>query len=74
MEPDADKVFVASHFNIIEPNIYVLSPMYLLPKMSLRTKHRQPLARLDYCARILRKSRTVSDECMHYIQIKLFPY
>ena len=49
-EPQADYVFVASHFNI-EPDIYVLlhmrsakaktslhiyvvSPMYLLPKMS----------------------------------------
>ena len=71
--PKADYVSVASYFNIIEPDIYVLSlmptskaktslhmyvfsPMYLLPKMllSMRTKHRQPLARLDCCACILR--------------------
>ena len=73
MEPKADYVSLASYFNIIEPDIYVLShmptskakkslhiyvfsPMYLLPKMllSMRTKHRQPLARLDCCACVLR--------------------
>ena len=51
MEPQADYVFVASHCNIIEPDIYVssymrtkaktsldifvVSPMYLLPRMSV---------------------------------------
>ena len=55
-EPD---IYVLPHMRSAKAktglHIYVVSPKYLLPKMSLsmRTIYRQPLVRLDCCACIL---------------------